>query len=66
MPAVRLTASKVQPAEPPSDSLFPDPSGFAKDRDRLFKLLVARLGAETSYAQRQYQITDQSSTPIAG
>jgi protein ImuB len=44
--AVRLTASKVQPAEPPSDSLFPDPGGSAEDHNRLIELLVARLGAE--------------------
>ncbi len=44
--AVRLTASKVQPAEPPSDSLFPDPGGSAQDHNRLLELLVARLGAE--------------------
>ncbi|CAL8479244.1 protein of unknown function (plasmid) [Caballeronia sp. S22] len=44
--ALRLTASKVQPAEPPSDSLFPDPGGSAQDHNRLLELLVARLGAE--------------------
>ncbi|WP_074171434.1 Y-family DNA polymerase [Caballeronia temeraria] len=44
--AVRLTASKVQPAEPPSDDLFPDPGGSAEDHNRLLELLVARLGAE--------------------
>lgn len=44
--AVRLSASKVQPAEPPSDSLFPDPGGSAEDHNRLIELLVARLGAE--------------------
>ncbi|WP_061125683.1 Y-family DNA polymerase [Caballeronia catudaia] len=44
--AVRLTASKVEAAEPPSDSLFPDPGGSAEDHNRLIELLVARLGAE--------------------
>lgn len=44
--AVRLTVSKVEPAEPPSDSLFPDPGGSTKDHNRLIELLVARLGAE--------------------
>jgi protein ImuB len=44
--AVRLTASKVEPAEPPSDSLFPDPGGSSEDHSRLIELLVARLGAE--------------------
>jgi protein ImuB len=44
--AVRLTASKVEPAEPPSDSLFPDPGGSTEDHNRLIELLVARLGAE--------------------
>lgn len=44
--AVRLTASKVEPAEPPSDSLFPDPGGSSEDHNRLIELLVARLGAE--------------------
>ncbi|WP_074173476.1 Y-family DNA polymerase [Caballeronia calidae] len=44
--AVRLTASKVEPAESPSDSLFPDPGGSAQDHNRLLELLVARLGSE--------------------
>jgi protein ImuB len=44
--AVRLTATKVQPAEPPSDTLFPEPGGSAEDHNRLIELLVARLGAE--------------------
>ncbi|WP_459906648.1 Y-family DNA polymerase [Caballeronia sp. HLA56] len=44
--AVRLSATKVQPAEPPSDSLFPDPGGSAEDHNRLLELLVARLGSE--------------------
>jgi protein ImuB len=44
--AVRLTASQVQAAEPPSDSLFPEPGRSAEDHNRLIELLVARLGAE--------------------
>lgn len=44
--ALRLTASKVQPAEPPSDSLFPNPGGSKEDHNRLIELLVARLGTE--------------------
>jgi len=44
--AVSLTATKVQPAEPPSDSLFPEPGGTPEDHNRLLELLTARLGAE--------------------
>jgi protein ImuB len=44
--AVRLTAAEVQNAEPPSDSLFPEPGGSAEEHNRLLELLVARLGAE--------------------
>jgi protein ImuB len=44
--AVRLSASKVQAAEPPSEDLFPDPGGSSEDHNRLLELLVARLGAE--------------------
>lgn len=44
--ALRLTAVKVQPAEPPTDSLFPEPGGTPEDHNRLLELLVARLGAE--------------------
>ncbi|WP_087658961.1 Y-family DNA polymerase [Caballeronia terrestris] len=44
--AVRLTATKVQAAEPPTDTLFPDPGGSAEDHNRLLELLVARLGPE--------------------
>jgi protein ImuB len=43
--ALRLTATKVQPAEPPTESLFPEPGGTAEDHNRLLELLVARLGA---------------------
>ncbi|SAL07503.1 DNA polymerase [Caballeronia arationis] len=44
--AVRLTATKVQAAEPPTDTLFPDPGGSTEDHNRLLELLVARLGPE--------------------
>ncbi|KWU26346.1 Y-family DNA polymerase [Burkholderia cenocepacia] len=44
--AVRLTATKVEAAEPPSEDLFPDPGGSSEDHNRLLELLVARLGAE--------------------
>lgn len=44
--AVRLTATKVEAAEPATDTLFPDPGGSAEDHNRLLELLVARLGPE--------------------
>jgi protein ImuB len=44
--ALRLTVAKVQPAEPPTDSLFPEPGGTPEDHHRLLELLVARLGPE--------------------
>jgi protein ImuB len=44
--AVRLSATKVQAAAPPTDTLFPDPGGSAEDHNRLLELLVARLGPE--------------------
>ncbi|MDR5755117.1 MULTISPECIES: DNA polymerase Y family protein [unclassified Caballeronia] len=44
--AVRLTATHVQGAEPPTDTLFPEPGGSAEDHNRLLELLVARLGSE--------------------
>ncbi|WP_188885386.1 Y-family DNA polymerase [Caballeronia grimmiae] len=44
--AVRLTASEVRAAEPPSDSLFPEPGGSEQDHNRLLELLAARLGPE--------------------
>jgi len=44
--AVRLSATKVQAADPPSEDLFPDPGGSSEDHNRLLELLVARLGAE--------------------
>ncbi|CAE6962667.1 Y-family DNA polymerase [Paraburkholderia domus] len=44
--ALRLEASNVKPAAPPSDTLFPEPGGSAEDHTRLVELLVARLGEE--------------------
>ena len=44
--AVRLSATKVQAAAPPTEILFPEPGGCAEDHHRLLELLVARLGAE--------------------
>jgi protein ImuB len=44
--ALRLTATRVQPAEPPTETLFPEPGGSAEDHHRLVELLVARLGTE--------------------
>ncbi|SFV16349.1 protein ImuB [Pseudoduganella namucuonensis] len=41
-----LEALRVRPMTPPSDSLFPEPGGSKEDRERLFELLVARLGAD--------------------
>ncbi|MBJ7311058.1 Y-family DNA polymerase [Rugamonas sp. CCM 8940] len=41
-----LEALQVQPMAPPSDSLFPEPGGSKEDRQRLFELLVARLGPD--------------------
>ena len=41
-----LEALQVQPMAPPSESLFPEPGGSKEDRQRLFELLVARLGAD--------------------
>jgi protein ImuB len=44
--AIRLAATKVQPAEPPTETLFPEPGGSAEDHNQLLELLVARLGVE--------------------
>ena len=44
--AVSLSATDVEPAEPPSDTLFPEPGGSAEDHNRLVELLIARLGPE--------------------
>lgn len=41
-----LEAPQVQPMEPPSECLFPEPGGSAEDQQRLFELLAARLGPE--------------------
>lgn len=41
-----LEAPEVEPMAPLSDSLFPEPGGSPQDRQRLFEVLVARLGAE--------------------
>ncbi len=41
-----LEAPQVQPMEPPSESLFPEPGGSEDDQLRLFELLVARMGAD--------------------
>lgn len=41
-----LEAPQVQPMEPPSESLFPEPGGSEEDQQRMFELLAARLGAD--------------------
>ena len=41
-----LEALQVRPMLPPTDSLFPEPGGSKEDRERLFELLVARLGED--------------------
>jgi protein ImuB len=41
-----LEAVQLQPMEPPSESLFPEPGGTEEDRNRMFELLVARLGPD--------------------
>ena len=41
-----LEAIQLQPMEPPSESLFPEPGGSEEDRNRMFELLVARLGPD--------------------
>lgn len=43
---LRLEALQVQPMAPPTASLFPEPGGTQEDRERLFELLAARLGAD--------------------
>jgi len=47
-PVIGLTleARQVQPMEPLSESLFPEPGGSPEDQQRLLELLVARLGAD--------------------
>jgi len=44
--AIRLAATRAQPAEPLTDTLFPEPGGSAEDHNQLLELLAARLGAE--------------------
>ncbi|MGF6724783.1 protein ImuB [Paraburkholderia sp. GAS41] len=44
--ALRLDASKVEPVEPDTDSLFPEPGGTPEDHARLIELLIARVGNE--------------------
>jgi protein ImuB len=41
-----LDAPQVRPMAPQSESLFPEPGGSSEDRQRLFELLAARLGAD--------------------
>ncbi len=41
-----LEAPQVEPMEPPSESLFPEPGGSEEDQVRMLELLVARLGPE--------------------
>lgn len=48
--AVRLVANRVQPADAPSESLFPEPRGTPQDHARLLELLTARRGAENVLA----------------
>jgi protein ImuB len=43
---LRLDATRVDVAEPASDTLFPEPGGTPEDHARLLELLIARLGAE--------------------
>ena len=44
--ALRLDASKVEPVEPDTDNLFPEPGGTPEDHARLIELLIARVGDE--------------------
>ncbi|WP_175108235.1 Y-family DNA polymerase [Pararobbsia alpina] len=69
--AVRLNAVKVEAAEPPNETLFPEPGGTPEDHNRLLELLVARLGPENvlraaptsdhrpEHANRWLSITDR-------
>ena len=41
-----LHTVQLQPMAPPTESLFPEPSGTEKDQVRLIELLVARLGED--------------------
>jgi len=42
--ALRLEARRLAPMLPPTESLFPEPSGSPADFNRLLELLTARLG----------------------
>ncbi|WGS51043.1 DNA polymerase Y family protein [Paraburkholderia sp. D15] len=44
--ALRLDSAKVDPVEPVSDNLFPEPGGTPEDLARLIELLIARVGDE--------------------
>lgn len=41
-----LTTTQLQPMEPPTESLFPEPGGTEEDQVRMIELLVARLGED--------------------
>ena len=41
-----LQTTQLQPMEPPSESLFPEPGGTEEDQVRMIELLVARLGED--------------------
>ena len=44
--ALRLEATRVEPMQPPTESLFAEPGGTPADHNRLLELLTARLGTE--------------------
>ena len=41
-----LRTIQLQPMEPPTESLFPEPGGTEEDQVRMIELLVARLGSD--------------------
>jgi protein ImuB len=41
-----LQTTQLQPMEPPTESLFPEPGGTEEDQVRMIELLVARLGED--------------------
>lgn len=41
-----LHTTQLQPMEPPTESLFPEPGGTEEDQVRMIELLVARLGED--------------------
>lgn len=43
---VRLDARQLEPMQPPTDQLFPEPGGSPQDFNRLLELLSARLGPD--------------------